>query len=192
MCVCVHPGIQCIAECAYSRVCVRLIRPICMLFNEPWTAVPGQDEQLFPDWSVTWWWTRRYGVVVGVCVCGGGSTGCFSTWETHYPPLTSRTATYLSHPPSVCPSPALFSILWVRLFEHAATVQKLAVIRDRLRGRITCCYYYCYYRALAGSSRHASRTRIHQAAARRMSAPVTALLLYLAEAAFPIKIRKLK
>lgn len=73
-CVCVHPGIQCIAECVLSVhicacVCVRPIRPICMLFNEPWTAVPGQDEQLFPDWSVTWWWTWRYGVVV---VGGGG------------------------------------------------------------------------------------------------------------------------
>ncbi len=44
--------------CVYSRVHIFLesIRFICMRFNEPWTAVPGQDEQLFSDWSVTCWW----------------------------------------------------------------------------------------------------------------------------------------
>lgn len=44
-----------------------LIALICMLFNEPWTAVPGQDEQLFTDWSVTWWWVGVRGVGWGSC-----------------------------------------------------------------------------------------------------------------------------
>lgn len=39
--------------CVFVRMCVSLMRPICMLFNEPWTAVPRQDEQLLSDWSLT-------------------------------------------------------------------------------------------------------------------------------------------
>lgn len=59
------------SACAYDYVylCVlfflyvraQLIRLICILFNEPCGAVPGQDEQLLSDWSVTWWWTGGVG-----------------------------------------------------------------------------------------------------------------------------------
>lgn len=45
---------------------VQLIHLICMMCNEPGMAVPGKDEQLFTDWSVTCW-------------CIGGDAGCFST-----------------------------------------------------------------------------------------------------------------
>lgn len=46
-----------IPVCIFLCMSVRLIRLICMKFNEPWTAVPGQDEQLLSDWSITWWWS---------------------------------------------------------------------------------------------------------------------------------------
>lgn len=53
----------CVCSFVYIYVTVCLITPHCVLFSETWTAMPGQDEQLFTDWSVTWWW-------MGVCGVG--------------------------------------------------------------------------------------------------------------------------
>lgn len=48
-------ALQSMNTCAFLHARVQLMRFICVLFNEPWTDVPGQDEQLLSDWSVTWW-----------------------------------------------------------------------------------------------------------------------------------------
>lgn len=157
MCVCtpwnsVHCRVRTL-PCIFARVCVyaRYVLFACCLTSRGRPCLGRMSSCSLIGLShgggrggMEWWW---WGVA--------GSTGCFSTWKTNYPPFTSRTATYLSHPPSVSPSPALFSIFWVRLFDHAATVQMLAVIRDCLRGWITRYYYYYYRRAHSGQSEQA-------------------------------------
>lgn len=66
---CVSTLFMSLSSFSLLSMCVCWWDFICVLFNKPWMAVPGQDEQLFTDWSVTWWWVGGWvgGVGCGMC-----------------------------------------------------------------------------------------------------------------------------